>query len=272
MLSLIAMDKNKADNSYLEDIFMEDTMDNIEDFYILGVPIKTKIGILYPIYMSHYWILNKYVSVLVLEKEDVVDYLNKLSQVNEEFKMLFECAKEVGLHELIVNFKDDKFNQFFLHDIYIDYKYFFKFCFREDVFDKIQNDEELQYYIELIKDFNDIKYQKPNPNPEIAKFDLLERQLLEAKGELINFEAMYTSNLITSGIHPNEMTIYQFNKAFDRIGVFKSYDTSTLFKTVDVENKVDITPWYSEIKKKKPSTITDEELGRASTTGLRNEL
>ncbi len=72
------------------------------------------------------------------------------------------------------------------------------------------------------------------------------------------------------------MTIYQFNKAFDRISVFKNYDTSTLFKTVDVEGKIDITPWYSEIKKKKPSSITDEELGRASmtrnTVGLQKDL
>ncbi len=266
------MDKNKVDNSYLENIFMEDSMEDIEDFYILGEPIKTKIGILYPIYMSHYWILNKHIGILAIEKEDVINYLDKLSQISEEFEMLFKCAKEIGLYELIISFKDDKFNQFFLHDIYKQYKEFFEFCFREDVFDKIQNDEELKYYLELIKGFNDIKYQKPNPNPEIAKFDLLERQLLEAKGELINFEAMYTSNLITSGVHPNKMTIYQFNKAFDRISVFKNYDTSTLFKTVDVEGKIDITPWYSEIKKKKPSSITDEELGRASTTGLRNEL
>ncbi len=254
------MNMDKINNDYLNDIYMDDTMANIEEFYILGVPIKTRIGILYPIYMSHYWIINKYIHVLALEKDDVIQYLSTLSTINEDFETLFDCAKVIGLYELICSFKSDEYEGFFFNDLYQQYKELFTFCFREDVFDNIQDSEELKHYIEIIKGLNDIKYNKPNPDPEMARFDEMERQLQEAKGEVVTFEAMYTSNLITSGIHPNEMTVYQFNKAFDRIGQFKNYETSTLFKTVDIENKIDIEFWYSEIKKKEPLSITKEEV------------
>ena len=270
------MNMDKINNDYLNDIYMDDTMANIEEFYILGVPIKTKIGILYPIYMSHYWIIDKYIYVLALEKEDVLAHLGNLSKINEDFDILFDCAKAIGLYELVCSFKSNEYEGFFLNDLYKQYKELFEFCFREDVFDKIQNSEELEHYIGIIKGLNDIKYNKPNPNPEIAKFDMLERQLQEAKGEIVTFEAMYTSNLITSGVHPNKMTVYQFNKAFDRLGQFKNYETTTLFKTVDVENKIDIELWYSEIKKKEPNIITGEQLEYASrlrdTGGLQEEL
>ena len=39
--------------------------------------------------------------------------------------------------------------------------------FKEDVIDKIKDNDEFQSYIELIHLFNGMKYDKPSPNPRI---------------------------------------------------------------------------------------------------------
>lgn len=238
-------------------------MDNIRDFYILGLPIDTEIGKLYPTLMKDYPELMNYVGILTFDKDDLIKGLEVIINQTKELQPILDYANAVGLFDFIISFKDDEYESSFLRQPYEQYKKLFEFCFKEDVFDKVKSNDELIYYTNLIKEVNDIKYEKPNPNPEIAKFDMLKKKLQEAKGETITFEAMYTSVLLSSGVHPNEMTIYQFNKAFDRIGHFKNYETTTLFKTVDASGKLEIHPWYATTKEEKPSFITDEQLNKA---------
>lgn len=253
-----------------------DSMDNVKDFYIIGLPIDTEIGKLYPTLMEDYPTLLKYLGVLTLEKDDLIISLSAIAKENDGFQPLVDYAKDVSLFEFAITFKGEDYKGTFIQDIYIQFKELFKFCFKDDVFDKIQDNEEFEYYIQLIKDVNDVQYEKPNPNPEIARFDRLKKKLQDMKGETVTFEAMYSSVLLSSGIHPNKMTIYQFNKAFDRIGHFKSYDTTTLFKTVDTSGKLDVHPWYSMTKKEEPSLITEEQLNKAreqmSKGGLQSDL
>lgn len=251
-------------------------MDNIPDFYILGLPIETPIGIMYPTLMEDYPTLIGFMPIIQLDKNDISNSLKDMAKENIEFQPLVDYIHSVTLFEFTISFKSDEYKGSFLHDIYIQYKNLFQFCFKEDVFDNIKTDDEFKFYIQLIKEVNDIQYEKPNPNPEIARFDRLKRMLQEAKGESISFEAMYSSVLLSSGIHPNEMTIYQFNKAFDRIGHFKNYDTTTLFKTVDTSGKLKVEPWYRTTKKEKPSVITEEQLNKARELqdkgGLQSDL
>lgn len=251
-------------------------MDNIKEFYILGLPIDTEIGKLYPTLMKNYPELMSCVGILTFDKNDLVKGLESIVRQTTELQPILEYANVVNLFEFIVSFKSDEYGSSFLRQPYEQYKKLFELCFREDVFDKVKSNDELVYYTNLIKEVNDIKYEKPNPNPEIARFDRLKKKLQEAKGETITFEAMYTSVLLSSGVHPNEMTIYQFNKAFDRIGHFKNYETTTLFKTVDASGKLDIHPWYAMTKEEKPTFITEEQLNKAKrqikTGGLQTEL
>lgn len=251
-------------------------MDNMKEFYILGLPIETGIGKLHPTYMRDYPKLVRHMGTLLLDKSDLVRGLEVIARQSKELQPLLDYANSVDLFEFTISFKDDRYKGSYLYQPYEQYKKLFEFCFKEDVFDKVQSNEELKQYIELIKDFNDVKYEKPNPNPEIAKFDELKRKLQEAKGETITFEAMYTSVLLSSGIHPNDMTIYQFNKAFDRIGHFKNYETTTLFKTVDASGKLEIHLWYAMTQEEKPSYITEEQLSQArkqiNTGGLQSDL
>ena len=253
-----------------------ETMENVPDFYILGLPIETSIGVMYPTLMENYPALMRFMPIIQLDKNDIVGSLINMAKENVEFQPLVDYIHSVTLFEFVITFTDDGYKGSFLHDIYIQYKKLFEFCFKEDVFDNIKTDEELESYVKLIKEVNDIQYEKPNPNPDIARFDRLKRMMQEAKGESISFEAMYSSVLLSSGIHPNKMTIYQFNKAFDRIGHFKNYDTTTLFKTVDASGKQKIEPWYGTSKKEKPSVITQEQLDKArelqSKGGLQSEL
>ena len=58
------------------------------------------------------------------------------------------------------------------------------------------------------------------------------------------------------------MSIYSFNKIFQRIGQFKNYDTSTLFATVSQDVKIDA--WYKSTDiEKELAYITEEQLNMA---------
>ena len=246
-------------------------MKNIKEFYIIGEPIETKIGDLHPIYIKDYPTMLEYVGVLVLDKASVLNTLKPMIMQDESLSVLLDLANELSLYEFICLFEDVEYTGSFLHDLYNQYRDMFILCFKDDVFHKIETNEEFEYYIDLIKNFNDIKHEKENPNPEIARMDELKRRLQEARGELVTFEAMFTSTLLSSSINPKDMTLYQFNKAFDRIGYFKSYNTSTLFATVSGD--AEITPWYSTTKSEdKQTTITQEQLNRAKTQSNKGGL
>ena len=154
-------------------------MDDIKEFYILGIPIETTIGNLHQTYMRDYLKLYKYVGILTFDKNDLIKYLQDLVASDNMFEPILHYANTVTLFEFIIFFRGDEYEKSFIRDLYLKYRELFKFCFKEDVFDKIQNNEEFEYLIQLIKNVNDIKYEKPNPNPEIARFDRLKQKLKE---------------------------------------------------------------------------------------------
>lgn len=249
-------------------------MENIKEFYIIGEPIDTRIGTLHPIKVKDYPYFIQHINTVLFDKRDLLFFLNGMAAQNSEFQPLLDIANEMRLFDFIMYFSSEIYRGSFLHDLYGQYKALFQFCFHEDVFDKIQDSEEFEYYINLIKEFNDLNQEKISHNPEIARFDRMKRLLAEAKGELITFEAMYTSILLSSNTHPNDMTLYQFNKAFDRITQYKANDTTTLFSTVS--NEVEIIPWYGSKPKETKSFITEEQLNQARANkqnkGLQRKL
>lgn len=249
-------------------------MENIKEFYIIGDPIDTELGALYPIRIKDYPYFIKHINTVLFDKRDLLFFLNGAAAQNNEMQPLLDLANEMSLFDFIMYFSGEIYNGSFLYELYEQYKGLFKFCFRNDVFDKIPNNDEFEFYISLIKDFNDLNQEKISHNPEIARFDRMKRLLAEAKGESITFEAMYTSILLSSNTHPNDMTLYQFNKAFDRITQYKANDTTTLFSTVS--NEVDIIPWYGSKPKETKSFITEEQLNQARANkqnkGLQRKL
>lgn len=247
-----------------------------EHTYILGEPITTPIGTAKPIKVSDYDVLSKYMGSIFIDKPQVVKILTEVVEQDEVFQPFLDFAKEVDFLEFVNYFNTEQYQETFLYEFYSEQKKLFEYIFGEDVFDKIESMEQLKEYRKLIIEMNDISYKPPNPNPELARLDRLKQKLIEMKGDGITFEAMYTSVLINSTVPPNGLTLYQFNKVFDRIGHFKSYDTSTLFKTVDQSGKLDISPWYKTTEDEKQGTITQEQLDRARKLkeigGLESEL
>lgn len=238
-----------------------ETMDNIPEFYILGLPVKTPIGIIYPIKVKQYLELAKYMQILSMEDWQFKQMINPESEI-------YDDIKDIHFFYIIKSLKDlwDSEENMF-HQLYTHYKSLFQLCFHDDVFDLIETDEEFEEYRELIRGVNGIKHDPPNPNPEIEKYNQLKRLLDSKKGDTITFKAMYTSVLATTGNNPNELTMYQFNEVFERIGHFKSYDTTTLFKTVDADGKVEIQPWYGEAKVAEPKRMTEEQFNKAAQNG-----
>jgi len=126
--------------------------------------------------------------------------------------------------------------------LYSGYKNLFDFCFEENSFDLIQTDEELNFYVDLIKEMNYVSFEKPNINPELAYYDKLERIAKERKKEIVTFKGMVSSvGLFKDNVL--DITIYNLHEYFTRISHFKNYDTSILFKTVSTE-RIDLVSWY----------------------------
>lgn len=245
-------------------------MENIKEFYIIGEPIETRIGKLYPVKVKEYPYFSKYINTLLFDKRDLLFFLKGMVSQNSDLQPLLDLANELSLFDFVMYFSGEIYRGSFLYDLYQQYKELFKFCFKEDVFDKVEDNDEFEYYINLIKEFNDIHYEKMSHNPEIARFEMYKKRMAEAKGELITFEAMYTSILLSSNTHPNDMTLYQFNKAFDRIMHYKANEATTLFATVSSE--VDIVPWYGTKTKEQKSFITEEQLKQAKLDKQNREL
>lgn len=204
-------------------------MYNIPELYIQAEYIETSIGKCYLLKMSEYPTLVIYYDYFELDKERILKNAKKDNY--EGYSML----EEMSLIEII------KANP----QSYQNYNSFLNLFFKdnEDTLSLIKSDKELESVLGLIKETHCIKIEKPNPNPEIEKYNQLRRKMMEARGEKITHESMYTSVWVGTNQDPKDLTIYQFHKLFDRIAKFKSYDTTTLFATVATD--VDIKGWYS---------------------------
>lgn len=242
-----------------------ETMENIPEFYILGLPIETEIGILHPVTVGQYPKFVQYIQVLSLQ-----DWQFKQMMKFDEDDELSNNIKDIHFFYIIDTFKDigGKDNNT-IYDIYMHYKSLFEFCFKDDVFGLIDNGEDFDYYRNLILSMNGIEPDIPNPNPEIERYNQLKELLESQKGDSITFNAMYTSVLAFTGQSPNNMTLYQFYKVFDRISHFKNFDITSMYGMVS--NEVELNPWYGETKKPEPIIITEEQM-RKGSMGLHEGL
>jgi len=235
-------------------------MRNIPELYILGKPIDTDIGKLYFIKIKDYDELLERLNILLLEKNDLINIFKEISIREPVYNFFLDYLNENSLFDFLCLFKKDEVKEIWLVEFYNKFKELFEFCFKEDVFDLIKTNEEFENYRELIKTINCVDVEKPNPNPEIERRNQL-RKLLQQE-QKITFESMFTSIEVLTGRDPNEMTIYRFNKLFDRVAQVKNYDSATLLFTAYKDVKVE--PWYKEITvEKKEGYITDDQLRKA---------
>ena len=196
-------------------------MQDVKEFYILCEPIETRIGTIRFFKVNEYLQLAKYMQLIFLTKKDLLKGMQK--DVKDQFA-------EVSFLDLIKYLRNQDFN------LYQNYKDLFYLCFGEDVFRKIADDKELQYYLDLIKRMNHLRYEKPSSNPEIEKFNIMKRKMNK---DAVNFEAVYTSVWIATGSKPSDMYIYEMYALFYREGQFKGHKLTSLFATVAKDQKIE---------------------------------
>jgi hypothetical protein len=211
-------------------------LQNIKELYIFGQPLNTRIGQINFIKLADYPLLMQFVYYLDVQKFEIINFLQEKKLPIARFVYL----NNLSFLNLIKELKNDI-------ELYQVYKALFILCFKEDVFDFIENDEEFDYYRDLIKEMNVIQTIKKNPNPEIERFNTYERIYNRSKGLDITLESIITSVWVL-GINPFELTIYSLYALFNRISNFKKYDASVIHSILGGKMHMWFTPMGSEEK------------------------
>lgn len=244
-----------------------DPIENIEDFYILGNPIITDIGICYFLKVKDYMKILQYIDLLSLEKFQLIRHYKQIFDIGKmtkqfqdsQLQFIEHITKVIEQVELIQYIKNEQTAE----NILKRYKELFQICFKSDVFELIKTDEEFDYYRDLIITMNNIPVVKENPNPEIEEYNRLERELAAMESGNITFKSIYTSVWAFVGEEPYNMTLYKMYALFNRISCFKNSDATTLFRTVS--NEVKTQHWYEDTKPTtRDKTMTMEELEKQS--------
>ena len=123
-------------------------------------------------------------------------------------------------------------------------------------FDMIENDEDLELYVELICRVNKISLIKENPNPEIEWFNKIERAKQQSNVN-ITFENIYTSVWSYVGYEPKNITLYALNSLFQQISQIKSFDANVIFRSVGADIEID--SWCGNIDYKNKNEISEKE-------------
>ncbi len=206
-------------------------MQDIKEFYILGLPIETEIGNCQFIKVKEYPDCFNDLQIISLSKSHLIykySQLNKGGLLNDFIKEL----EKLTLYEIAVNIPE-------LQESY--YKVFTKVFGSEETLDFV-NQDNFDYYRKLIMTMNCLKEEKINPNPEIQRALERSRRVKAMESEKFTFADMCSSVVGHNGLtyqSINEFTIYQLYITYYRIAQIKNYDTTTLFKTVSNDVKVD---------------------------------
>lgn len=215
------------------------------DMFVIGLPLKTDYGTIKPIKVKEYPSIEGGIGVLKMADWEVRSTLKKRIKDNPIAKEMVDDLQKLPMYQCVQNNimgLRDTFNNIFSKFI-IDYdqsKFLFKFKSQQD-FDDFRM---------LILDYNGIDYIVWEKNPELRYFQKLKLYYNNATGKTVNFDSMFTS-LVATGHKPhdiNDFTLNQFYSSFKRLQFFKAHDTTTLYKTVDSKNKIDVVEWFAPSK------------------------
>lgn len=234
-----------------------------KELWILENPVETEIGSCKFIKVKDYEKLLLFSSVLQIDKQKSIQFIKDNYNTMPEIDQVVESLNALPFIQIIKEVK--------WLGLYDGYKALFDFCFETNkspeenigVFDLIKSDDELKFYVDLIKEMNCIEFEKENPNPELAYYDKLARLAKERKGDILTFKSMVTNVGLWMGKDVLDISIYSLHEYFNTLATNKNYDTSTLFKTASTE-PIEIIPWYSDstAKKSQLSEIDKTYIGK----------
>lgn len=241
-----------------------DIMPNIEEFYILGLPIQTDIGIVYPTQVKDYYKLMQYGSLLLNTDRTLGRHFLKGIEDIEFRKQIAKIIKQDSFFALMNGLAEVDYENEVnpLGVLQNEFRELFEFCFKEDVYDKIKTADEFDYYLKLIRDINGIYYREPRKNALLEAYTQAEERLKGGtKGAKVSFEGKYTSIWLATGQEPKNMALYQFEKLFERLTKFKNFDLTSLYSLFSK----DIQPedWFADVKvdnEDKLIKVTKEEM------------
>jgi len=230
-----------------------------KSFYILGLPIKVEdVGEAHFIKVKELPKFIPYQNILTINKDRIIQMYK---EQNIDKNAIEYFINHISLYQWIINVPEFK-------ELYSQ---LFNFIFKEDVFDKV-NEDNFEFIRQLIMNMNCIKEEKQNPNSEIQKWIEKSKKFNENMAGKLDFQDIVSSVVVYMGVSydvVNEMTLYQLYMTFRRINAFKDYDTTTLFATVSTE-KMNIESWCKCIDLFENND--DEGMSRSKYEGLKGNI
>lgn len=207
------------------------------EFNITKRSVQTRIGTLDVKLVSEYENFSKQTAIILMDRSDLLELLKSIDP------KILDLIKGLHVYEFLQMIKESGATVFGLNILVELYESSFKYLFNDDVLFKINSPQEYDEIILLIKWVHGLPVEMENPNPVIARLDKVKKQM-NSSGETIEFDTMYSSVWIHIGEEPCSITLYQFKELFYRVSMIKSYDTTTLFKTVDSKGDIKVQNWY----------------------------
>lgn len=206
------------------------------DFDITRHSVETRIGVLELKRMNEYNRFCRETAIILMDRSDYLSLLSKLDS------RIHRLAKELHTYDFLKMVNENNITAMGVDIVVELFRSAFKYLFGKDVLFEIKDSSEYDELILLIKWVHGLPVEMENPNPVIARLDKIKKQL-NSRGESMDFDTMYSSVWIAIGCRPDNLTMYEFTELLFRITSIKAYETSTLFKTVDVKNDITVTSW-----------------------------
>ena len=211
------------------------------EFFYLGKPVETPIGLVEFKKVEEYDKVAKYLAIL--KNTDKISIL-KLLMKSGNGELANVLSTEPLLDTLIV------LKESVLYEQYVEALEYFlcKNIINQDDL-VIYTDEELYEYLELIYHMNATSFpRRLTGNPEIDRYIQYEKQLANSKSGGMTIEAILSSVKVYMGLSMDElknMTIYQLFADFYRVNQYQSFTVTSMYTMMD--SKVKIIDWNKDV-------------------------
>jgi hypothetical protein len=214
-------------------------LDTIKEFYILGDPIETEIGICRFVKVSEYKKYFLHLGALSVTKNSIIYNHYKENNFKPDLDLI-KVLKEMPLYEMVAVSNETR-------ELYSE---LFDFVFdKKGIFANSVNEKNFEYYRKLIMEMNVVKEDAVSPNPEIQRWNEKSKKHKSSMADKMTFSDIVSSVKVGSHISYEDIknqTLFQLYTDFYRIASFKNFDVTTLFSTVSAE-KIDIENWSKHI-------------------------
>ncbi len=209
-----------------------------EPFFITGIPLETKYGVLRPIKVIDYPKVALHLKYLEMPEWEVKEHI--LGRISDERLKSFISIKFNNttllncIQENVANMR------FYYQDLF---SHFIEDYDKENFVHKFTDVSEFESFRRLVLRYNGIIVEEPNPNPQIRQFQMFKKKMNESRGSVIDFETVFTSLVVGCGMsvtEVNELTLYAFYSIFSRLQLFQQHDDTVLFKTVDAKGDIEV--------------------------------